>query len=138
MTAALGISQLKKIEKLISKRRKNANYLSSKLKKHSEIILPSDYKNHKNVFQLYSIRITGKNLRNNLMKFLKKQGIMSKIFFEPAHLTKFHSKNINKKISLPVTEKISQQILTLPMYPGLTKNEMNFICDSIDEFFELL
>ena len=63
---------------------------------------------------------------------------MSKIFFEPAHLTKFHSKNINKKISLPVTEKISQQILTLPMYPGLTKNEMNFICDSIDEFFELL
>ena len=138
MTAALGISQLKKIEKLISKRRKNANYLSSKLKKHSEIILPSDYKNHKNVFQLYSIRITGKNLRNNLMKFLEKRGIMSKIFFEPAHLTKFHSKNINKKISLPVTEKISQQILTLPMYPGLTKNEMNFICDSIDEFFELL
>ena len=138
MTAALGISQLRKLETLISKRRKNSIYLSSKLKKHSKITLPLDYKNHKNVFQLYTIRIAGKNLRNNLMKFLEKKGIMSKIFFEPVHLSKFYSKNMNKKISLPVTEKISQQVLTLPMYPSLTKNEINFIGDTIDEFFESL
>ena len=138
MTAALGISQLRKLETLISKRRKNSIYLSSKLKKCSEITLPLDYKNHKNVFQLYTIRIRGKNLRNNLMKFLEKRGIMSKIFFEPVHLSKFYSKNMNKKISLPVTEKISQQVLTLPMYPSLTKNEINFISDTINEFFETL
>jgi len=138
MTAALGISQLSKIDKLISKRRKNAQYLSSKLNKHSKIILPFDSKNHKSVFQLYTIRITGKNLRDNLMAFLEKRGIMSKIFFEPVHLSKFYSKNMNKKISLPVTEKISQQVLTLPMYPSLTKDEINFISDSIDEFMEVL
>ena len=138
MTAALGISQLRKLETLISKRRKNSIYLSSKLKKYSEITLPLDYKNHKNVFQLYTIRITGKNLRNNLMKFLEKKGIMSKIFFEPVHLSKFYSKNMEKKISLPITEKISQQVLTLPMYPSLTKNEINFIGDTVDEFFETL
>ena len=138
MTAALGISQLRKLETLISKRRKNSIYLSSKLKKYSEITLPLDYKNHKNVFQLYTIRIRGKNLRNNLMKFLEKRGIMSKIFFEPVHLSKFYSKNMNKKISLPVTEKISQQVLTLPMYPSLTKNEINYISDTINEFFETL
>ena len=72
------------------------------------------------------------------MKFLEKRGIMSKIFFEPVHLSKFYSKNMNKKISLPVTEKISQQVLTLPMYPSLTKNEINFISDTINEFFETL
>lgn len=138
MTASLGISQINKLDKLISKRRKNAQYLSLKLKKHTELTLPLDYKNHKSVFQLYSIRVTKKTIRNNLMKFLKKKGIMSKIFFEPVHLTKFYSKNMKKKISLPVTEKISQQILTLPMYPGLTKDEMNFISDSINEFFEIL
>jgi perosamine synthetase len=138
MTAALGISQLSKLDKLISKRRTNAKSLSSKLNKHSKIILPFDYKNHKSVFQLYTIRITGKNLRNNLMEFLEKKGIMSKIFFEPVHLSKFYSKNMNKKISLPITEKISQQVLTLPMYPSLTKDEINFISDSIDEFMETL
>ena len=137
MTAALGISQLCKLDKLISKRRKNAQYLSSKLNKHSKIILPFNYKNHKSVFQLFSIRVTD-NLRDNLMAFLTNKGIMSKIFFEPVHLSKFYSKNMNKKISLPVTEKISQQVLTLPMYPSLTKNEINFISDTINEFFETL
>ena len=137
MTAALGISQLSKLDKLISKRRKNAQYLSSKLNKHSKIILPFNYKNHKSVFQLFSIRVTD-NLRDNLMAFLTNKGIMSKIFFEPVHLSKFYSKNMNKKISLPKTEKISQQILTLPMYPSLTKDDINFISDSIDEFMETL
>jgi len=137
MTAALGISQLSKLDKLISKRRKNAQYLSSKLNKHSKIILPFNYKNHKSVFQLFSIRVTD-NLRDNLMTFLTSKGIMSKIFFEPVHLSKFYSKNMNKKSSLPKTEKISQQVLTLPMYPSLTKGDMNFISDSIDEFMESL
>ena len=137
MTAALGISQLSKLDKLISKRRKNAQYLSSKLNKHSKIILPFNYKNHKSVFQLFSIRVTD-NLRDNLMTFLTSKGIMSKIFFEPVHLSKFYSKNKNKKISLPKTEKISQQVLTLPMYPSLTKDDINFISDSIDEFMEAL
>ena len=137
MTAALGISQLSKLDKLISKRRKNAQYLSSKLNKHSKIILPFDYKNHKSIFQLFSIRVTD-NLRDNLMAFLTNKGIMSKIFFEPVHLSKFYAKNMNKKISLPKTEKISQQVLTLPMYPSLTKGDMNFISDSIDEFMETL
>ena len=137
MTAALGISQLSKLDKLISKRRKNAQYLSSKLNKHSKIILPFNYKNHKSVFQLFSIRVTD-NLRDNLMTFLTSKGIMSKIFFEPVHLSKFYSKNMNKKISLPKTEKISQQVLTLPMYPSLTKDDINFISDSIDEFMETL
>ena len=137
MTAALGISQLSKLDKLISKRRKNAQYLSSKLNKHSKIILPFDYKNHKSVFQLFSIRVTD-NLRDNLMAFLTNKGIMSKIFFEPVHLSKFYAKNMNKKISLPKTEKISQQVLTLPMYPSLTKDDINFISDSIDEFMEAL
>jgi perosamine synthetase len=137
MTAALGISQLSKLDNLISKRRKNAQYLSSKLNKHSKIILPFNYKNHNSVFQLFSIRVTD-GLRDNLMAFLTNKGIMSKIFFEPVHLSKFYSKNINKKIVLPITEKISQQVLTLPMYPSLTKSDLNFISDSIDEFMETL
>ena len=136
MTAALGISQLSKLDKLISKRKKNAQYLSSKLNKHSKVILPFNYKNHKSIFQLFSIRVID-NLRDDLIEFLTSKGIMSKIFFEPVHLTQFYSKN-KKKISLPTTEKISQQILTLPMYPSLTKGDMNFISDSIDEFMETL
>ena len=37
---------------------------------------------------------------------------------------------------LPITEKISEQILTLPIYPDMTIEERNYLLDSIDEFFE--
>ena len=37
---------------------------------------------------------------------------------------------------LPITEKISEQALTLPMYPNMDSEEMNYLTNSIDEFFE--
>jgi perosamine synthetase len=70
------------------------------------------------------------------MKFLTKRGIMSKIFFEPVHMTNFYKKLGYGTTKLPITEKIYDQILTLPMYPSLTKEEMNYVCDSVGEFME--
>ena len=39
---------------------------------------------------------------------------------------------------LPITEKISEQVLTLPMYPNMEKDEKDYLIDSISEFFETL
>ena len=41
-----------------------------------------------------------------------------------------------KKGDLPVTEKVSDQVLTLPLYPNMEKEEMNYIVDSVNRFFE--
>ncbi len=137
ITAALAISQLKKLNKLIKLRRNNAKFLSSKLKFFPEITVPIEPKGYHHVYQLYSIILKNKNLRNNLKEFLTQKGIMSKVFFDPIHLTDFYRKKILKrKINLENTENISSQILTIPMFPGLTKPELNYICDSISEFFE--
>lgn len=135
MVAALGISQLIKFEKLIKLRQKNAAYMSTRLSKYG-IQVPREPPNYKHVYQLYSVRLPNSKIRNHLMKFLTDKGIMSKIFFEPVHLTRFYKKLGYGTTKLPITEKIYDQILTLPMYPGLTKDEMNFICDSIAEFME--
>ena len=136
ITAALGISQLSKLEKLITLRRKNAAYISAKLNKYKNIQISKEPFDYKNVYQLYSIRLPNSTIRNELSKFLTKKGIMSRIFFEPVHLTSFYKKLGYGKKKLPVTEKTSDQILTLPMYPGLKKEDMNFICDSVGEFME--
>jgi perosamine synthetase len=136
ITAALGISQLNKIDKLISLRRKNANYLSKKLKKIKKIKTPSESINVKHAYQMYTIRLPNSNIRNKLKKFLQTKKIMSKVFFHPVHKTSFYKKNSHNIIKLPTTENVSNQVLSLPMYPGLTKNELNYICDSINEFFE--
>lgn len=136
MTAALGISQLSKFDKLIKLRRKNAAYISARLSKYEHIQVPKEPSGYKHVYQLYSIRLTNSKIRNQLMKFLTDKGIMSKIFFEPVHLTSIYKKLGYGVKKLPVTEKIYDQILALPMYPGLKKEEMNFVCDLIGEFMD--
>src|SRR3990172_9943574 len=120
ITAALGLSQLGKIEKLIQYRRKHAKFLSSYLKKFSQIITPNEQRGSRHVYQLYSIRMQNKKIRDQLTKFLTKKRIMSKVFFYPVHQTKFYqSLGYNVKNNLEKTNIISDQILTLPMYPGL-------------------
>lgn len=137
MTAALAISQLEKLEKLIQLRRRNAEYLSSRLQKFTQIQVPSEPRGYRHVYQLYSIRLANSRLRDNLMHFLAKRGIMSKVFFYPVHLTSFYKKmGYSKKKELRITQIVSNQILTLPMYPGLKAEELDHICDSINEFME--
>lgn len=137
ITAALGISQLHKLNKLIKLRRKNAHFISSKLNKFSALEVPNEPVGNYHVFQLYSIILKTSKLRNHLRKFLTKKQIMTKIFFQPIHQTNFYKKQILKeKLSLDITNSISSRILTIPMYPGLTRTELNYICDSISEFME--
>ncbi len=137
MTAALGISQLHKFEKLVNLRRKNAKYISSRLSKYKYVNVPKEPNGYRHVYQLYTIQLENSEIRNNLAKFLTKKGIMTKIFFEPIHMTDFYKKQTyGKLVKLPVTEKTYEKILTLPMHPGLTKEELDHICDSIGEFMD--
>jgi perosamine synthetase len=70
------------------------------------------------------------------MNFLASKGIMTRIFFKPVHKTRFFRKIGYGSLSLPNTEKISTQILALPMFPTLRKEEINYIVDAISKFFE--
>ena len=136
ITAALGLSQLDKIEKIIDMRRKNAKYYQSKLKKIKEITLQEEPSGFKHVYQFYSILLRNSTIRTKLMNFLASKGIMTRVFFKPVHKTVFFSKIGYGSLSLPNTEKISTQILALPMFPTLRKEEINYIVDTITEFFE--
>jgi len=85
---------------------------------------------------MYTIRVKGgKDVREALKEHLATKGIMSKIYFDPVHLTSFYKRKFQfKRGDLPVTEKLSEEVLTLPMYPTLRKEEMDYIAKSIDEF----
>ena len=86
---------------------------------------------------MYTIRLKNQKLRDDLHEFLIEKQIFSKIYFSPIHTTSFYKRKFTTdKISLPVTEKISEQVLTLPMYPNMTAEEKNYLIDSISEFFE--
>ena len=132
--AALGIAQLKKIDKVIAMRRKNAEYLTARLKQETpEITTPNHLKDYYHVYQMYTINAN--NYRDELAKYLADSGIMTKVYFSPTHLTHFYKNKLGYTCKLPVTEKISEQVLTLPMYPTLTMKETDFIIDKIKSFF---
>lgn len=135
--AALGIAQLKKIEKVVEMRRKNADYLSKELAGVKEIITPFVPDDYFHLYQMYTIKIkNGRKTRDALQKYLNEKEIEAKVYFYPVHLTSFYRKSFGyKEGSLPVTEKISDEVLTLPMYPGLTREEMDYMAKEVKNFF---
>lgn len=139
ITAALGIAQLKKVDKIIEIRRKNAEYMTKKLSKINKVATIKPPKDYFHVHQMYTIRIKdGKKIRDDLMKCLAERGIMTKIYFYPVHLTQFYRKKFGYKGGeLPITEKLSNEVLTLPIYPTLTKKEIDYIAENINEFFKI-
>ena len=120
ITAALALSQFSRIEQIIKKRIANAEHFTRKI-----FGEPFNERGTRNVYQLYTIRI-GKD-RNKLQKLLTKNGIGNKIYFEPIHLTPYYKSLGYHEGSLPVTEQIAKEVITLPMFPGLTHKEMDYI-----------
>jgi dTDP-4-amino-4,6-dideoxygalactose transaminase len=62
--------------------------------------------------------------------------IFSKVYFSPIHLTEFYKEKLKINLKLPITENISDQVLTLPLYPNMTMDEKRYLVDSVAEFFE--
>lgn len=137
MTASLGISQLSKLDKLVSMRQNNAKYITERISKHKEIEPPYIPNGFTHIYQMYSIKLPNKEIRDSLQEYLLKNKIFCKIYFDPIHLTSYYKKNFGMvEGSLPVTENVSSRILTLPMYPNMTNEEKKYLTDSIDSFFE--
>jgi perosamine synthetase len=137
LIAALGISQLAKFDKIIKMRQEHAQYLNQRLAKHSQIQTPNPPEYYDHVYQMYTIRLENKQIRDDLKEFLLKKKIFCKVYFNPIHLTTYYRSKFGLGTGmLPITEKISEQILTLPLFPNMSSEEKTLLSDSIDEFFE--
>lgn len=137
LTAAIGISQIKKLDKIIKMRKDNAKYLSLHLSKFKEIKVPSEPHGYDNTFQFYTVRLPNKKIRDNLHEHLTRNSVFSKVYFNPIHLTAFYREKFGyAQGMLPITEKVSQEVLTLPLYPNMTSEEKEYLVDTISSFFE--
>ena len=128
-TAALGLSQIKKTEHNIKERIKIARYYQEKLSKIDGIGLFKGAEKARNVFQMFPIR--AKN-RDSLIHFLDNQKIASRVCFNPVHKCYYYK----DKTHLPITEQISKEILTLPIYPKMVRKDLELIVKAIYEFYK--
>ena len=131
--AALGISQIKKVDKLINIRREKAQYLTKLLSEIKQITIPEFPLEIFHVYQEYHVRAES---RDELKEYLTQKGIGTRISFPPIHLTNYYKNILGYNISLPQTEKIFSETLTLPLYPALTQQEMDYIAQQIKNFYD--
>ena len=132
IAASLGRAQLRKVDDIIRMRKDIANRYLDLCKSNKGNITPlSPPDEYDNVYQLFSVRVPN---RDGLMKYLTEKGIMSKIYFAPVHQTHYYLKVLGYTNSLPVTEKISRDIISLPIYPGMSMNSLNYVVNTLIDF----
>lgn len=133
ISAALGLAQLRKVEAIIDMRTSIAEMYTSLLRMNVPVASPVSAPNgYKHVYQLYSVRVPD---RDGLMRFLTEQGIMTKIYFPPVHLTHYYHHELGYRVSLPVTECVANDIVSLPIYPGMPVEDIDKVVQVISEYY---
>jgi dTDP-4-amino-4,6-dideoxygalactose transaminase len=128
--SALGLVQLKKLEKNNQKRREIAKLYFNYLGNLEKIKIPFKNFKHKSNYHIFPILLNENLDRNQIMKKLRNFGIQTSIHYPPIHKFSFYNKNE----ILTITEKIAQSEITLPMFPTMKEKDIELIGDKLYEF----
>jgi len=134
--AALGISQLKRVEEINKRRIEAAHYYTQKLKEINGIIPPYEAKDRTHIYHLYVIKVTEKYGidRDELYKRLSAKGIGLSVHYTPLHLLTFYKRKLGyREGDFPIAEKISKEILSLPLFPTISKTQIDYVVKEISE-----
>lgn len=131
MQAAFLNVKLPHLERMNDERRKIAEmYLKGIV--HPDIILPAVRKHAEAVWHIFAVR---SSRRDELEEFLKRKGIMTGRHYPiPLHLQECYRDLGMKKGDLPIAELISKTELSLPMFYGMTKEQVQYVIDTVNDF----
>ena len=133
--SALGISQLKKIDKFIKLRHQVVKWYKQELKTVKEIILPQEIPGNYSGWHLYVIRVKNQKVRDNLSKYLKNNGIGANFHYPAVYLSPYYQRIGYRNFRLKKEEEYQSSCITLPCYPQLTKKNVNHIARLITKYF---
>ncbi len=133
--ASLGIHQLRKLDKFIETRQKYADIYDKEFKNVREIEVPHTYPDRNHVYHLYVIKLKLPEIKLNRAQFIDemmKANIGTSVHFIPVHLHRFYrTKYGYKKGEFPVAERIYESIVSLPLYPKMTENDVLDVAASV-------
>jgi len=132
IAAAIGLAQLKKIEKFNNQRIANANYLTEELKPVEGIITPKKLDYNKHVYHQYTIKVT-QGKRDDWVKLLNDNGIGTGIHYPiPIYKQELYIE-LGYDDNLENTEKAANSVISLPVHPSLTKKDLESIVNVLTE-----
>ena len=122
LSAAIGLVQLQKIKKMNNKRKSIAKIYDKELNVSKKIPFTSTC-----VYHLYWICVRD---RNFFRKKLLEKGIETGTHYKPIHQLSLYKKSVK----LPLTEKIANEIVTIPIHPNLTGSQIDYIVKTVNRF----
>ena len=140
MQAALGLSQLKRIKKIIKRKREIGDFYHKSLKNNKNIIIqPKKISYANNIYWVFGIILKKKdnNLRKKIQKKLLDNGIETRRFFWPMHKQKIFKKmKIFKNEKFPNSEFMSENGFYIPSGINLKNNELRYITKIINKILK--
>jgi perosamine synthetase len=137
IAAAIGIHQLRRADELHQKRRKIAGLYTRLLEEVEELILPRELPNRIHSWHLYAIRLKLDRLkldRAQVIQQMKERGIGTSVHWMPLHMHPYYrEKYAYKAEDFPVAANLYPQLITLPLYPDMKQDEVEYVCDSIKD-----
>jgi dTDP-4-amino-4,6-dideoxygalactose transaminase len=129
--AAIGLAQLGKLEQFNAARIANAAYLTEHLE---GVVTPSVPEGTRHVFHQYTIRVPD-GQRDDLAAQLKENGVGWGIYYPvPIHQQTFYVNELGYDDDLPEAERAAEEVLSLPVHPALTQEDLEKIVHTVNEF----
>lgn len=132
--AALGLSQLKKIEKFLELRRRYAAMYNDAFKGMDELILPHQPEWAESGWHLYVIRLRPEKLaasRREIFEALQRQNIGVNVHYIPVHYQPYYRKLGYDKGICPKAERVYEEILTLPLFPAMSEQDVRDVIETV-------
>ena len=138
MSAALGYSQMLRIDEILEKRKKVAENYNELLKDYEWVKTPSvkEYVTRMSWF-VYVIRLSPDVNRDKVMRYMEEKGVQVRNYFQPLHLQPFYRRTFGyDEGMLPITEEESKKTLALPFYNDLSLDEQKVVVETLREAVE--
>jgi dTDP-4-amino-4,6-dideoxygalactose transaminase len=135
LRSTLGINQMKRIKKLNLLRREKCRYYNTKLKKIKGIKTPNLTEKNDDVNHLYMIRVQKEfgTTRDKLFSKLLELGVSTSLHYKPLHKFTAYKKLAVIRKSLENSEQLYKEIISLPLFPDITKKEQDYVIKCIKD-----
>ncbi len=134
LQAAVLLTKLRYLDEWNERRRKNAQIYDELLSEVPQVVTPGVSEKVNHVYHLYVVRLDNGN-RDELRDYLGSRGIASGVHYpKPVHLTKAFQYLGRREGSFPVSEEYARKIISLPMYPQLKREQIEYVVQEIRRF----
>ena len=130
--AALGVSQMRKLDHFVNRRNQIAQFYNTTLN-HSALKLPAEKKGYVSSFHLYVIELADTEIsRLELFNFLKASGVGVNVHYRPIPLQPFYQEDPYEYFEVPNARAMYDRCISIPMHTKLTIDDAAFIAEKIN------